>query len=175
MWTSAPALRRTVVTAVIALLLCFVALSRPAAAAEPPPPLFVVAVDDATMTPGQESTLRVTFTNRETTPVQFVYVMLREYKADFLGCTGTSWCSYGQDNTGMLVFNLTAPQVPIAPGESRTVQLRFRFRADLDCASHWTTDFRVWYSHYEYGQGQAAEVFDPPESIAHSTLVCPAT
>ncbi|MFF7585948.1 hypothetical protein ACFZCK_00470 [Kitasatospora purpeofusca] len=174
MWTSAPAVRRAGLTAVIAFLLCFVTLGRPAAAVEPPPPRFVVAVDDATMTPGQTSTVSLTFTNRETEPVQFVYVMLREYKVDFLGCTGTSWCSYGKESTGMLVFNLTAPLVPIAPGESRTVRLPFRFRADLDCASHLTASFSVSYFYYEYGQGQATDSFDHPESIAHTTLVCPA-
>ncbi|MEU3567599.1 hypothetical protein AB0E96_04080 [Kitasatospora sp. NPDC036755] len=149
-------------------------LSRPAAAVEPPPPRFVVSVDDATMTPGQISSVNVTFTNRESEPVRFVYVMLREFKAEFLGCTGASWCSFSQDNTGTEVFNLAAPLVPILPGESRTVRLPFRFRADLDCVSQWTATFRVWYSYYEFGQGQTAEVFDPPESIAHSTLVCPA-
>ncbi|MFD4909115.1 COG1361 family protein [Kitasatospora purpeofusca] len=166
-------MRRTGLAAVIAFLLCFVALSRPAVAAEPPPPRFVVTVDDATLTPGQTSAVTITFTNRETEPVQFVYVMLREYLADFLGCTGTSWCSYGKESTGMLVFNLTAPLVPIAPGESRTVRLPFRFRADLDCTPRYTAGFSVSYFYYEYGQGQATDSFDHPESIAHTTLVCP--
>ncbi|MFD7417898.1 hypothetical protein [Kitasatospora purpeofusca] len=173
MWTSAPAVRRAGLTAVIAFLLCFVTLGRPAVAAEPPPPHFVVTVDDATLTPGQTSTVSVTFTNRETEPVQFVYAMLWPIWVEFLGCTGTSWCSYGNDSHSMLAYNLTAPLVPIAPGESRTVRLPFRFPADLDCTSQWTVGLSVSYFHYEYGQGQATDSFDHPESIAYTTLVCP--
>ncbi|MFE6867160.1 hypothetical protein ACFVFS_11410 [Kitasatospora sp. NPDC057692] len=149
------------------------------AVSDPTPPYFALSVDDTTLTPGQGATLSVTFTNRQATPVTFLYatVFASEWGSppstavhrEITGCSGASWCDFGPTSVR---FNLVAPSVPIAPGDSRTVTLPFRFTADSDCTAGALVGFHVYYFYYEYAQGtyQGGEVPNPP---AVSSLVCP--
>ncbi|WP_380284064.1 hypothetical protein [Kitasatospora purpeofusca] len=174
------AIRRVRLVAALTLFLSLLGFGRPAfAAADPVPQYFALSVDDTTLTPGQAATLSVTFTNRQATPVTFLYVSLYASEwgsppstavhREFTGCSGASWC----DVAPMSVrFNLVSPSVPIAPGDSRTVTLPFRFTADSDCTAGALVGFHVYYFYYEYAQGtyQGGEL---PATPAVSSLVCP--
>ncbi|MFF7456312.1 hypothetical protein [Kitasatospora sp. NPDC008115] len=176
----ASAMRRVRLVAALTLFLSLWGFSGQAfAAPEPLPPHFALSVDDTTLTPGQSATLTVTFTNRQAVPVTFLYAALlvsdgglpssAVVRREITGCSGASWCEFLPRNA---YFNLVSPAVPIAPGDSRTVTLPFRFSADSDCTTGAVMDFQVQYFYYEYAQGtyQAGEIPAPP---AVSSLVCP--
>ncbi|MER5351698.1 hypothetical protein ABT093_15380 [Kitasatospora sp. NPDC002551] len=172
----ASAMRRVRLIAALTLFLSLFGFGGQAfAAAEPSSPHFAFSVDDTTLTPGQVGALSVTFTNRQDTPVTFLYATVYASETgsaahrEFTGCTGASWCELSPSSVR---FNLVSPAVPIAPGDSRAVTLPFRFTADSDCAVGGTVGFLVYYFYYEYTQGtyQGAQVPDP--SVA-GNLVCP--
>ncbi|GAA1402098.1 hypothetical protein GCM10009639_45190 [Kitasatospora putterlickiae] len=147
------------------------------AADEPSSPHFALSVDDTTLTPGQVGTLSVTFTNRQATPVTFLYTTVYASETgsaahrEFTGCTGASWCEV---SAPAVRFNLVSPAVPIAPGDSRTVTLPFRFTPDSDCTAGGTVGFSIYYFYYEYAQGtyQGGQFTFPP---VDGNLVCPPT
>ncbi|WP_329486293.1 hypothetical protein OG618_06680 [Kitasatospora sp. NBC_01246] len=156
----APALRRVRLIAVIALFLGLLGFGHPASAAEPPPS-FTLSVDHPVVTPGQVGTLTVTFTNHQSSDVQFLYVTTYASeqtsptpagsRPEFVSCTGdASACGFEQT---LSYFNMTAPVVPIAPGESRSVRLAYRFTPESDCHSPSVVAFGVLYFYYEYAQG----------------------
>ncbi len=175
--------KRVGVVAVLALFVSLLGFGPQASATTATlPPHFALSVDHATVTPGQVATLTVTFTNRQTSDVQFLYVWLPMVevgpqpaagtRAEFVGCAGdVSLCDY---QGSRVLLNLTSPQVPINPGTSRTITLSFRYPATSDCTVHPVVDFAPHYFHYEYALGtqsyDGAEVPDPPVT---STLVCP--
>ncbi|MFE7562106.1 hypothetical protein [Kitasatospora sp. NPDC057500] len=173
----ASAMRRVRLVAALTLFLGLLGFGGQAfAAPEPQGPHFVLSVDRATLTPGQAATLSVTFTNRQATPVNFLYATLytplsgpTTVHSELTGCSGASWCDFAGASAR---FNLVAPEVPIAPGDSRTVTLPFRFTADSDCTTGAYLGFQIYYFYYEYAQGtyQGAVALDP--SVV-SSLVCP--
>ncbi|MFB8240600.1 hypothetical protein ACFC58_29080 [Kitasatospora purpeofusca] len=67
---------------------------------------------------------------------------------------------------------LTYPQVPVLPGESRTVAFGYRFTADSDCTTGARFGFWVQHFYYEYGAStyQSAQSPTPPTIV---TLACP--
>ncbi|MFF1901968.1 hypothetical protein [Kitasatospora sp. NPDC058218] len=156
----APALRRVRLIAVIALFISLLGLGQ-ASAAEPAPPAITMSVDHPVVTPGQVGTLTITFTNQQSSDVQFLYVSTYgseqatptpyDTRVEFVSCTGdASTCAFDQTAS---YFNMTAPTVPIAPGESRTVRLSYRFTPESNCHSTSTVAFGVLYFYYEYAQG----------------------
>ncbi|MFE7191885.1 hypothetical protein [Kitasatospora sp. NPDC057541] len=185
MSTPTSAMRRVRLIAALTLFLGLLGFGQQAfAAASPVPapvsaPSFALSLDDTTLTPGQNGALSVTFTNRQTGPVTFLYTTLVASEAgspiagarrEFTGCTGASWCEVAPMTVR---FNLVSPTVPIAPGESRTVTLPYHFTADSDCTIGARMDFRIYYFYYEYGSNgtyQGSEFPDPP---VFSSLVCP--
>ncbi|MFE4515719.1 hypothetical protein ACFRMQ_16190 [Kitasatospora sp. NPDC056783] len=193
MRTSSSGTRRLGVVAVLALLVGLMGFAPQASATtsattSATPPYFALSVDHPTLTPGQSGTLNVTFTNRQTSPVTFLYVWLPLLEAGpqpapgaravLTGCSGqVSWCDLGERASVQGLYalvNLTAPQVPIEPGGSRTITLTYRYPADSDCTVHPVVSFSTNYFHYEYGDGSqsydGSEFPDPPVT---STLVCP--
>ncbi|MET9400767.1 hypothetical protein [Kitasatospora sp. NPDC002965] len=185
MQTTTSATKRTGLVAALVLFLSLMGFGGQATAAPAVlAPHFALSVDHATVTPGQVANLTVTFTNPQTTAVQFLYLWLPMVevgpqpatgaRAEFVGCTGdVSLCDY---QSSRVILNLTSPQVPIDPGTSRTITLSFRYPATSDCTVHPVVDFAPHYFHYEYALGtlshDGAEV---PTPAVTSTLVCPPT
>ncbi|WP_159400669.1 hypothetical protein [Streptomyces sp. XY431] len=177
----ASAMRRVRLVVALTLFLTLLGFGRQAfAAADPPPPSFAITVDRSTVVPGEAAAVSVTFTNREATPVSFLFATVTASDTgpvgstglarDFSGCVGASWCDTWQ--TSYLRYNLTAPAVPVAPGDSRTVTLSFRYAPGVDCTLGAGVRFFVYYFYYEHGQGsyQGAEDSSP---AAATRLVCP--
>ncbi|WP_406097514.1 hypothetical protein [Kitasatospora purpeofusca] len=179
MSTTASAAGRARLLAVLTLLLTLTGLGGQAFAADPAQPHFTATVDDTTLTAGQIGTLSVTFTNRQDQPVTFLYATVNSVdvnaswpgvRHEFVGCAGgASWCSALPDSAS---FNLTYPQVPVLPGESRTVAFDYRFTAGSDCTTGAQFGFSVQYFYYEYGASthQSSQDLTPPTVV---TLVCP--
>ncbi|WP_157855259.1 hypothetical protein [Kitasatospora purpeofusca] len=167
------------VLTLLTLLLTLTGTGGRAFAADPAQPHFTATVDDTTLTAGQIGRLSVTFTNRQDQPVTFLYATVDTVdvnaswltvRHEFAGCAGgAGWCSAVPDSAS---FNLTYPQVPILPGESRTVAFDYRFTADSDCTTGAQFGFGVQYFYYEYGTStyQSSQSLTPPTII---TLVCP--
>ncbi|MFJ4095177.1 hypothetical protein ACIPYS_26610 [Kitasatospora sp. NPDC089913] len=175
-------MRRVRLVAALTLFLTLMGFGRQAfAVADPPAPRFTMSVDRTTVAPGQAANVTVTFTNRESGPVNFLYATVTPdffvpagsgvAPYAFTGCTAASWC--GPNQFGFS-YNLTAPQAPVAPGESRTVTVSFRFAPDADCAWVTKVGFYLSYVYYEYDQGIHDSL--PPIAGTSSlvTLVCPA-
>ncbi|MFE2723423.1 hypothetical protein [Kitasatospora sp. NPDC059327] len=174
-----------VLAAVLSLFVSLIGFSRQASAAEPPPPALTMSVDRPVVAPGEVGTLTLTFTNRQSSDVQFLYVSTYASeqasptpgttRAEFTSCTGdASTCAFDQI---VSYFNMTAPTVPIAPGESRTVRLTYRFTPESDCHNTSVVAFGILYFYYEYAQGtgtQEGKQWVEPGVSPTMTLACPA-
>ncbi|MEK2491889.1 hypothetical protein WN990_20255 [Kitasatospora purpeofusca] len=177
----ASAMRRVRLVVALTLFLTLLGFGRQAfAAADPPPANFAIAVDRSTVVPGETAAVSVTFTNRQATPVNFLFATViaagispvgaTGLPTEFSGCVGASWCDTWY--TAHLRYNLTAPAVPIAPGDSRTVTLSFRYAPGVDCTLGAGVRFFMYYVYYEHGQGTYQGSEDPNPAAA-VRLVCP--
>ncbi|MFC5722922.1 hypothetical protein ACFP1Z_22405 [Streptomyces gamaensis] len=149
-------LRRAALSATLALGAGLLGFAQPASAAAPVP--MTVTVDKQTATPGSTVNLTLTFTNTESTNVQFVYQSIQPsydtsqdvgLKYAFTSCTGdVSACDVAAKQSGSMRYN-----VPVTPGATRTVKLSYQIAADSACGPSRRIDFYS-YLYYEYQAGQ---------------------
>lgn len=147
-------LSRLSLSATIALVIGLAGLSQSATAAEPP--ALTVTADKQSATPGSSVTLTMTFTNVQTTDVQFVYQTIHPtydttkggLKYAFTSCT-----EEGKPCDATRPLNYT---VPIAPGATRTVKLTYQVAADSTCGANKAIGFYS-YLYYEFAAGQSTK------------------
>ncbi|MFD0384959.1 hypothetical protein ACFQ2B_30065 [Streptomyces stramineus] len=128
---------RLSLSAILAFVVALLGLAaQPASAADTPP--MTIAVDKASATPGSTVTIKLTFTNDQSTNAQFVYQSIQPtwntssdpgLKYAFSECTGdTTSCTVAAKQSGAVSYS-----VPVLPGASRTVTLTYQVAADSAC------------------------------------------
>ncbi|MBB5122386.1 hypothetical protein AF335_26120 [Streptomyces eurocidicus] len=149
-------LGRLSLSAILAFVVALLGLAGPASAADTPP--MTITVDKQSATPGSTVTIKLTFTNDQTTNSQFVYQSIQPtytttsdpgLKYAFDACTGdTTSCTVATKQSGAVSY-----KVPVLPGASRTVTLTYKVGADSACGPSRRIEFYT-YLYYEYQGGQ---------------------
>ncbi|MFJ6214754.1 hypothetical protein ACIQGZ_15685 [Streptomyces sp. NPDC092296] len=161
--------------ALLALLIGLVGLSQPAQAADAPPYL-TLSVDRATAHPGDSVTVTVTFTNNQSSDVQFVFQSFQQtYQTMYAVAAGLKYTWTGcTDALGApcpAIGTVPAYAAPIHPGESRTATLTYLIEPDSGCGGGIEAGFYS-YLYYEYAGGAGTE-----DGITYSgvtQVLCPA-
>ncbi|GAA0485317.1 hypothetical protein ABZ951_22955 [Streptomyces sp. NPDC046215] len=166
---------RLSLSAILAFVVALLGLAaQPASAADTPP--MTIAVDKASATPGSTVTIKLTFTNDQSTNAQFVYQSIQPtwntssdpgLKYAFSECTGdTTSCTVAAKQSGAVSYS-----VPVLPGASRTVTLTYQVAADSACGPSRRIEFYT-YLYYEYQGGQAKK--DGMYPVGGTDITCPA-
>lgn len=131
-------------------------------------------VDKETAAPGDLVTLTMTFTNVQSTSVQFVYQTLQPsydteitpgLKYAFVSCTGDAKACTGMGpQSGEFPYTM-----PVAPGDTRTVNLTYQIAPDSSCGGM-VIDF-YYYLYYEYNGG--ANTDQTLNYTPNTTVLCP--
>ncbi|MBF6044540.1 hypothetical protein GO001_04785 [Streptomyces sp. NRRL B-1677] len=144
-------------SATLASVVALMGMAPSASAADTPP--MTVTSDKASASPGDTVTITLKFTNDQTTNTQFVYQSIQPtwntsqdpaLKYAFASCTGdVTRCDVTGKQSGSMNYN-----VPVLPGASRTVTLKYTVAADSACGPSRRIEFYT-YLYYEYQGGQA--------------------
>ncbi|MFE2916283.1 hypothetical protein [Kitasatospora indigofera] len=154
-------LRGLRLTAFFFLLIGLVALSQPArAASSTVPSYFAMSADRTSAHPGESVTVTMTFTNNQTTDVQFVFQSFQQtYETMTAVSAGLTYSWTGcTDDQGNACTPGVAPGFTalIHPGEARTATLTYRIGADSNCGGPIKLGFYS-YVYYEWAGGAGTE------------------
>ncbi len=148
-------------TAFLILLLGLLGLSQPAqAATSTVTPYFAMSADRTSAHPGDSVTVTMTFTNNQTTDVQFVFQSFQQtYETMWAVAAGLTYDWTGcTDDQGSACTPGVAPGFTalIHPGESRTATLTYRIGTDSSCGDTIKLGFYS-YVYYEWAGGAGTE------------------